>query len=152
MLSLIRKHNKYNCQGFSLIEAMVATAILGIGLTGVFSLTAYSEISMQKSLMRQKMQMTANQILEIMESDLSNIDSYSMNLTTCTDPSPVTTTSLVRGYEWCLRLSDTVGAAQAGDTRSITVTTLGDGRKSVQITLEARNGNVQLFMTRVFDN
>lgn len=139
-----------NSRGFSLIEAMVATAIMGVGFTGTYTLVMLSERSMRESVIKQKLQMQADQILSIIESDLDNIDDYTINLTDCV--APVTAEkSDVRAFEWCSRLDGELGAADDAETRSVTVTTLGGGQRVVHILLEAGNGNVQVVMKRVFD-
>ena len=139
-------------RGLSLVEALVATAIMAIGFTGVYTMVTVSAQSVQQSVARQKMQIQANQILDIIESDSSNIDFYTMGLTNCTPPPGGTTLIyLIRGYEWCSRLSGEVGAATANDTRAITVTTLADQRRVVEVLLESNGGRVQVVMKRTFN-
>lgn len=137
-------------KGFSLVEAMVATAIVGIGFTGLLSIIATSEQFMSRSIKSQKAQMIANQMLEIIETDLTNIDSYAMTLTTCNPPATASQWD-TRGYEWCVRLQDELGPAGTTNTRSITLSTLADGRRVVHIVIEADNQRVQIVMKRTFD-
>ena len=142
-------NNKYNQEnGFSLIEAILASAIVGIGFVGVFTLTVFSERSIQESVAREKLQMQANQILEIIfESDQYN----NMDMTSCNAPDEnATDTYIIRGYEWCTRLEGEVGSADTNDTRSISVITDAEGNKIVHIELETRNGEVQVVMNRSF--
>lgn len=136
-----------------MIEAMIATAIIGIGFTGVYSLVVYADITMRRSVDRQKLQMQANQILEIIESDLANITQYNaIDLTNCIQPDATATQKFVlRPYEWCQRLNAEVGS-DTGSTRIITVTDLGDGRRAVHIQLEAFDGEVQVVMKRAYDD
>lgn len=136
-------------QGFSLLEALIATAIMGIGFVGVYTLAATAELSLRNSVTRQKLQMQADQILEVIESDLTNIDQYNMSLKACVAPDG-TETYKVRRYEWCQRLTGEVGAAATNDTRSVAITTLADGRKVVSIVLESNNGGIQIVMKRVY--
>lgn len=131
---------------------MVATAIIGVGFVGTVTLVATSEQITVRAIAKQKMQLIADQMLEIIESDLPNIDNYSMNLTNCVDPGAGASQPLTRGYEWCNRMQNEVGAAGAGNTRSITITTLDDGRKVVHIILEAYGQQAQIFMKRVFED
>ena len=142
--------NKKGSKGFSLIEAMVATAIVSIGFVGVFSLVATSEQFTMRAIAKKKMQMVADQIMDIVETDLDNIDSYAMSLTTCTAPATADQW-VVRGYEWCIRLQDETGDAGTANTRAITITDLGDGRKVVQIVLEGFNQKVQIIVRKAFD-
>ena len=140
-------------RGFTLIEAMVATAIMSIGFVGVYSLVAFSERSIRNSTVKQKLFMQANQIYEIIESDVENIDLYSLDLTVCNPLGPGdTATWQVRRFEWCSRLNGELGVATNNETRSITVTQMPDGRRVVHILLEDLNGDVQIVMKRVFDS
>lgn len=138
--------------GLTLIEAVVATALLGIGFAGVYTISAVSMRSMDQAVARQKLQMQANQILDTIDSDIANIDSYTMQLTTCAAPAPGAATSLVRQFEWCSRLTGEVGAAVGAEQRTVTVTTLADGRKVVHVLLESDNQRVQIVMKRIYDS
>lgn len=143
-------------KGFSLIEAMISAGIMALGFVGVFTLVAASEQFTARAIARQKMQMIANQIIEIIDSDLANIDSYTMNLGACVTPA-TTDRWLVRGYEWCTRLTNEIDPAGA-NIRTITVTTIVDlvtglptDRKLVSIFLEGRNKSALVVMRRIFD-
>lgn len=136
--------------GFSLIEAMVTTAIMSIGFAGVFTIIATSEQFTARSIAKQKVQMIADQILDIIETDQANIDSYAMDLTTCVVPTTADTFE-VRGYEWCIRLQNEIGAASASEIRSITVTDSG-ARKIVYVKIEGKQSRVQVVNARFFDN
>jgi len=137
-------------KGFSLIESLLATAIVGIGFVGVYSLVALSEQFTKWAISRQKLQLTANQILDVIEGDLANIDNYNLTLTTCTDPGATTTVSLLRSFEWCTVMSNEVGAAGATNVRSITITTPAIGQRNVLIQLEGHNGRAQIIMERTY--
>ncbi len=139
--------------GFTLVEALVATLIMTVGFVGTYTLVGVVQNSMQASVMRQKLQLQANQILDIIEVDVTNVDQYNnMDLKVCAPPPNGTqTVSLLRQYEWCQRLRDQTGAAGANDNRIITVTTLADGSKDVQVLLEGLGGTIQVVMKRVYD-
>ncbi|MDB2415278.1 prepilin-type N-terminal cleavage/methylation domain-containing protein [Rickettsiales bacterium] len=137
--------------GMSLIEALVATAIVGIAFVGVYGLVAMSEKSMRESVAKQKLQMQANQIMDIIDGDVDNIDNYDgIDLTDCVDPAGATDKYLVRSYEWCSRLEGEVGEAGDDDIRSIEIETLVDNRKVVHLQLETFGGTVQIVMKRVY--
>jgi prepilin-type N-terminal cleavage/methylation domain-containing protein len=137
-------------KGFTLIEAMISSAIVAMGFVGVFTLVAASEQFTQRAIARQKVQLIADQMLEIIETDLDNIDSYSMDLSTCT--APVTSEQWdIRGFEWCTRLQNEIGAAGAANTRTITITNLTGDRRLVSIFLEGYNQTVLVVMKRIFD-
>lgn len=142
---------KVKQSGFSLIEAMVTTAIMSIGFAGIFTIIAASEQFMSRSIAKQKVQMIADQILDIIETDQTNIDSYAMGLSTCTDPGTSTNQFDIRGYEWCIRLQNEIGTATATETRSISVTTSGT-RKIIYILIEGKQGKVQIVSARFFDS
>lgn len=139
-------------KGFSLIESMIATAIVGIGFVGVYSLVVLSEQFTKWAIARQKLQMHANQMLEVIDGDIANIDSYATTtaISTCTNPSPATTTHLVRKYEWCTRLTAELGAAGVTDVRSITITTPSVGKRDVIIRLEAYGAKAQIVVERIY--
>jgi len=144
--------------GFSLIEALVSAAIFGLGFVGVYTIVATSEQTMVKSMQRSQAQMIADQIVDVISTDIDNLDSYEMDLSDCT--APVTADQWdVRGYEWCIRLNDTLGPARASDTRSISVDTIDDdpdderfGLRILTILIEGNNQNVQIVMKRTFDD
>jgi len=138
------------CKGFSLIEAMVSSGIIAMGFVGVFALVSASEGFTARAIARQKVQLVADQMMEIISTDLANIDSYAMDLSTCAVPATADQW-VVRGYEWCIRLQDEIGAAGTNNTRTITVTTLTGDRRVVSIFLEGHNQTVLVVMKRIFD-
>ncbi len=140
-----------NQKGFSLIEAMISAGIVAVGFAGVLTLVATSDKFMSRSIGKQKAQMIANQMMDIIEADNANIDSYTMDLTTCTDPGAALDTYLIRGYEWCVRLEDELGVAGVDNNRSISVTDSGT-QKLVTILIEGQSQRVQVFMKRLFDS
>lgn len=138
--------------GFTLVEAMVATLVITVGFVGSYTLVGYTQDAVQSASIRQKLQMQANQILDLIEADLEHVDSYdNLDLENCAAPDVgVTDTWILRRYEWCRRLTDDARAVQANDTRSVDVTTLADGSKAVQVLLESGNGSMQIVMKRVY--
>lgn len=151
MLQKAIKHFKKE-DGLSLIEAMIATVIVGIGFLGVFTLTTMSQHSMVNSIARQKLQMQANEIFEIIDYDQDNIDNYNLDLTVCNEPSDgETRLYLIRAYDWCSRMNGEVGSVTEGLVRKVEITDLDDGKKAVYVLLESNNGSVQIAMKRVFD-
>lgn len=143
-----RKSNK----GFSLIEAMVATAIIGIAFTGVFSMTIYSADTLQSAAKRQKLQIIANQIMEVIESDFASVDNYNLDFTTCVAPTSEQTQNYhVNRYKWCRMINAVLGQPRAGDVRSITVTTSGTAR-IVNVTLQGISGSPEVVLKRIYEN
>ncbi len=138
--------------GFSLVEAMVAAIIVAIGFAGVFTMTGVSTTSMKRAMDRQQIWVQANQMLDVIETDISNIDSYSMDFSTCNPPaSDETERHQIKRYEWCRRLNDAVGQPRSGEVRSISVTDLPDARKRVSIRIDAQGGEVSVLLRRSYD-
>ena len=150
---------KQNQSGFSLIEAMVATLIMAITFTGVYTLTNYSSITLKNSVDRQKMQIIANQMIESITIDYANIDSYNnMDFTTCNAPTVGQTQEFHQNrYRWCRMLNDSVGTAVVSvtppalpDIRNIVVTT-ASGKKTLHITLESRRKGTQIVIKNAYE-
>ncbi len=143
--------NKKLNSGFSLIEAMVATAIIGIAFTGVFSLTIYSADTLQSAAKRQKMQIVANQIMEVIENDFANISHYNLSFTTCAAPTSGQTQNYhVNRYKWCRMLNDMLGTPRVGDVRSVAVVTTGTSNK-VTVTLQGVGRQPEIVLKRVYE-
>lgn len=137
--------------GFSLIEAMVATMLTSIAFVGVFTITGFTAKQLKNSEDRQKLQIVANQIFEIIDSDTSNITSYNLNLATCTTPtSGETRKYILRPYEWCTRMNNDLGSAQSADIRTITVTISGS-EKIVTVNLTSKNAANKVIIKRTYN-
>ena len=146
MLSKIKDNS-----GFSLIEAMVATAIMGISFVGVYSLMSYSQNFFQNSSERQELQLIADQMLEIIDSDKSNLALYATNFNTCTIPLPEDTERYKQyTYKWCVILQDKFGSPAATDVRQIAVSDVTGG-KLITITLQAKNNRSQIVLKKFYD-
>lgn len=137
--------------GFSLIEAMISMMIMAISFVGVYTLTAYAGSSLKNSADRQKMQIIANEMLELISNDYANVDSYNnMDFTTCNAPTSAQTQTYHQNrYNWCRALDAAAGTSSTGDTRKITVTTSGTN-KNVRIILESRKKGAQIVINRVY--
>ncbi len=148
-----------NEKGFSLIEALIATALIAIGFTSVLLANSASEIALRQSIARQKLQMQADQIINIIDADHANIDSYNFDFNNCPDSPPDEATSptyLLREYEWCQRMNSEVIAPYASnpvDHRTITISNIASqpNQRIVDINLEAYNQKVQIAMKRIFN-
>lgn len=146
-------------KGFTLVEALVATLVISIGFAGCYTLVGYVQESTQSAIVRQKLQMQANQILDLIEADSTNISQYNnMNLKVCTVPNGgETVTSVLRKYEWCQRLTAEAHAPQTNDVRMITVTQptvavcpAPCSTYYVQVLLESDNKEIQIVMKRQY--
>lgn len=151
MLLKIKDKNQHNISGFSLIEAMVATAIMGISLVGVYSLIGYSQNFFYNSSEREELQLMADQMLEIIDSDRANIVEYNGNFNSCTAPLPEDTArSVFYKYKWCQLLTSKFGTPASTDIREISVTDVTGGRL-VTITLQAKNNRSQIILKKFYD-
>ena len=74
--NLVRKKLMKNERGVTLIEAMVASVIVGIGFVAVYSLSTTSTRILMSSIDREKGNLMANMIMEDILTDVANIDSY----------------------------------------------------------------------------
>jgi prepilin-type N-terminal cleavage/methylation domain-containing protein len=138
-------------KGFSLIEAMVATVIMGIAFTGIYSLASYSNNFVYNSSERQDLQVIANQIFEVIESDKTNISNYAADLKVCNAPSQSQTQKYYQyNYKWCRMLNDMFGTAASSDIRQITVTNISGGIL-LTVTLQAKNNRSEIVMKRFYD-
>ena len=148
-------------QAFSLVEAMVATMIMGIAFAGVYTMVAFSESNLQSSADRQKLQLIANQMLEIIRSNKENIDDYdNMDFTSCNPPAQDQTEDYHdHRYKWCRMINDNFGSAADGQTREILISDVSVQQdyvdptnipKKVEITLEVR-GNASVTVQKMFN-
>lgn len=140
--------------GFSLLEAVLATAIVSIGFASIFSLAVFSERSVRDTIQREKLEMLASQMLEVIEADVDNVSLYAVDFTNGTDCDNAAAgdTSLlynVKIDEWCNRLTGELGAAKTNDVREINYDD-SSGTKLINIILESQNGDVQVLMNRSF--
>tara|TARA_B100001564_G_scaffold359420_1_gene381138 strand:+ start:832 stop:1392 length:561 start_codon:yes stop_codon:yes gene_type:complete len=142
--------------GFTLLEALVATVILAIGFVGTHLMVMVSERSARFATARQILQLQAEQIHEIIDSDLANLSTYTGgSLTSCDDANaigdwssgpPVNPTPNQRMYEWCKRMKynfDGEGqvtiASGVGTTSSDMVTSANNVRTITSQPLDATN-------------
>mgnify|MGYP006126113979 CR=1 FL=1 len=92
--NLVRKKLMKSERGVTLIEAMVAAVIVGIGFVAVYSLSTASTRVLMNSIDREKGNMMANMIMEDLITDLANIDSYNTK-TTCSYGAGICTTDAI---------------------------------------------------------
>ncbi|MFC5546903.1 type IV pilus modification PilV family protein [Massilia aerilata] len=65
-------------QGFALVEALVAVALLAIGLIGMLGLQARSVSALEDSAMRTEATLAAESLLGIMATDQANLAAYAV--------------------------------------------------------------------------
>jgi hypothetical protein len=144
-------------KGFSLIEALIATAIIGIGFVGVYSMVSLSEQFTKWAIARQKLQLYASQMLEVIEGDIAvngatanYMNNYNLSLTSCVNPGSSEETYKIRAYEWCTGMNLNIAPATASDIRTITATNNSGNKWSIVIRLEAYGTKAQVIMEKIY--
>lgn len=67
-------------KGMSLIEALVAVVIVGVGLVSVLQLAAFATRSIDKSIEKNKVNFLSEMMMEDMLSDKNSLSSYQKNI------------------------------------------------------------------------
>jgi len=144
-------------QGFTLIEALISVAIMAIGFAGVYTLVGVSDHILQNSIDRETLNFQANEIIETLHSDQSNLAEYSgKSLSSCTSlkASKGKEKQLKRMKRWCERVKGEVGQKRNSDTRKIHVvkkTFNGKNFNIVAIELSGKNGKNHVAVKKVFN-
>ena len=99
-------------RGFSLIEVLVALAILSVGLLGLAALQATALRANQGANFRSQATNAAYDILDMIRANRLNANAYNTNFTS-TVPSG-TTTAAVDVRRWKTNLRNTIGASAQG--------------------------------------
>lgn len=119
-------------QGVALLEVMIATVILAIGLLGTIGLQARAYSAMNDASERVEATIASEKLFGLMSTDLVNLPKYAMAAGGTPDPVLAT---------W---LTDVVGVAGAGGTRgtipgavvSVLVTPNTNGTKASAVTVQ----------------
>lgn len=140
-----RKKLNQDQSGLTLIEGLVAAAIVGIGFIAVFSLSNTSTTVLMSSIDREKGSMLANMIMEDMLTDSSTINNCA---TTCAyngldfkTPNANSSTSVHKAQtKWFERANKLFGAPSVNDKRIISLEEVldsgGNGTSVFVITIE----------------
>jgi Tfp pilus assembly protein PilV len=146
-----RSDDKSSIKAFSLIEGMIATLIIGISFAGVYTLSAVSIKNINNSADKQKLQIIANQIFEVIAANKDNIDNYNMDFTSCNAPTSEETEQYHQHrYKWCRMINNSIGVAGTGEVRSISIDTVAEGR-AVNIILQNRDNKIEVDIKRIFN-
>lgn len=144
-------------QGFTLIEALISVAIMAIGFAGVYTLVGISDRILQNSIDKETLNFQANEIIETLHSDQSNLAEYSgKSLSSCTSlkASKGKDTQLKRMKRWCERAKGEVGDKRNHDRRKIHVEKKTIGGKDfniVAVELSNKDGKNSIWVKRVFN-
>ena len=140
--------NKY-FSGFSLIEALVTVVIFSLTFMAFMSFSSYGVKVTQKSQERTNANLIANMILEDIQIDVSNIDSYNnfdLNTNETLDTSG-------NKYKWKSSVKEKLSNATNNDIRKITVSDFSinnQSKKLVEVNIKSLNGEININVSKVY--
>ena len=135
--------------GFSLIEALVTVVIFSLTFMAFMSFSSYGVKVTQKSQERTNANLIANMILEDIQIDVSNIDSYNnfdLNTNETLDTSG-------NKYKWKSSVKEKLSNATNNDTRKITVSDFSinnQSKKLVEVNIKSLNGEININVSKVY--
>ena len=140
--------NKY-FSGFSLIEALVTVVIFSLTFIAFMSFSSYGVKITQSSHERTNANLIANMILEDIQIDVSNIDSYNnfdLNTNETLDTSG-------NKYKWKSSVKEKLSNATNNDIRKITVSDVSinnQSKKLVDVNIKSLNGEININVSKVY--
>ena len=140
--------NKY-FSGFSLIEALVTVVIFSLTFMAFMSFSSYGVKITQSSQERTNANLIANMILEDIQIDVSNIDSYNnfdLNTNETLDISG-------NKYKWKSSVKEKLSNATNNDIRKITVSDVSinnQSKKLVEVNIKSLNGEININVSKVY--
>ena len=140
--------NKYY-SGFSLIEALVTVVIFSLTFIAFMSFSSYGVKVTQKSQERTNANLIANMILEDIQIDISNIDSYN-NFDLNTNENLDTSGNK---YKWKSSVKEKLSNATNNDIRKITVSDVSinnQSKKLVEVNIKSLNGEININVSKVY--
>ena len=140
--------NKYY-SGFSLIEALVTVVIFSLTFIAFMSFSSYGVKITQSSQERTNANLIANMILEDIQIDISNIDSYN-NFDLNTNENLDTSGNK---YKWKSSVKEKLSNATNNDIRKITVSDVSinnQSKKLVEVNIKSLNGEININVSKVY--
>ena len=140
--------NKYY-SGFSLIEALVTVVIFSLTFIAFMSFSSYGVKITQSSQERTNANLIANMILEDIQIDVSNIDSYN-NFDLNTNENLDTSGNK---YKWKSSVKEKLSNATNNDIRKITVSDVSinnQSKKLVEVNIKSLNGEININVSKVY--
>ena len=140
--------NKY-FSGFSLIEALVTVVIFSLTFMAFMSFSSYGVKITQSSQERTNANLIANMILEDIQIDVSNIDTYNnfdLNTNETLDTSG-------NKYKWKSSVKEKLSNATNKDIRKITVSDVSinnQSKKLVEVNIKSLNGEININVSKVY--
>jgi type IV pilus assembly protein PilV len=116
------KMQRSSQQGIALLEAMIATVILAIGLLGTIGLQARAYSAMNEASMRAEATIASEKLIGLMSTDVAHIGDYAKT------PTGAAGTLLAK---WNKETIDTIPSA----VTSVTVTPNSNGTNSTAVTV-----------------
>ena len=135
--------------GFSLIEALVTVVIFSLTFMAFMSFSSYGVKITQSSQERTNANLIANMILEDIQIDVSNIDSYNnfdLNTNETLDTSG-------NKYKWKSSVKEKLSNATNNDIRKITVSDVSinnQSKKLVEVNIKSLNGEININVSKVY--
>lgn len=143
-----------NQMGFTLIEALISIALIGIGFSGMYMLITVSEKSLLNNMTREELTYLANQVFEGIEIDRANLNSYRALAVTSTNGGGCANSASNFINYWCSRLNTQFGQIQPGDTMTISITNTNNtntnnSANNITVTLTYGGGTSNLVFSRI---
>ena len=146
-------------RGFGLAESLISVAFTGMALAGAFSVSVAAKSAAGQTALRQELLYVGESVFEHLRYDRRNIDNYAFSLelseASCEAlNAPDMTDAQSKRLTWCRRLN-ALAPYRAGEVREIRIDTPEDGKRIVEIALQARvNGRSmpqEFIAKRVFE-
>ena len=119
-----KKKQIKNFAGMSLVEALVATVVVGIGLVTVLQLAAFVTRGIDNSIEKNKVNYLSEMMMEDMLSDKASLISYQRTLTCGVIPPPTQNLYDLRINQWQNDFKNSLdGGLAAQDTRCTSLDT-----------------------------
>ena len=135
--------------GFSLIEALVSVVIFSLTFIAFMSFSSYGVKITQSSQERTNANLIASMILEDIQIDISNIDTYN-NFDLNTNENLDTSGNK---YKWKSVISTNLLTPTSNDTRKITVSNIkinNQDKKLVEVNIKSLSGAININVTKVY--
>lgn len=145
---------KKNLSGMSLVEALVATVIVGVGLVTVLQLATYVTQSVDSSIQKNKANYLSEMMMEDMISDKTSLASYQRTLTCGIIQPPTQNLYDLRITQWQNNFKDSLDGGLIGqdtrctnlDTKEVIFLNQSSGAK---ISFRSNNGKLEKYLGAV---
>ena len=142
-------NNFYKKKGFSLVEALVTVVIFSVTFIAFMSFSTYGVKVTQKSQERTNVDLIAYMILEDIQIDIDNIDSYNNFNLNSNETFGISSNK----YKWKSIISDRLLAPTNNDIRKIMVSNIkinNQDKKLVEILIKSLDGSVSVNVSKIY--